>query len=566
MTSANSATKKPLYIPYAGNTLLELPLLNKGGAFTEEERRHFNLHGLLPHAIESIEEQSQRSYQQYVSFNDAINKHIYLRNIQDTNETLFYHLIEHHLSEMMPIIYTPTVGEACQRFSDIYRRHRGIFLAYPDRGHIDDILQNVNKKNVKVIVITDGERILGLGDQGIGGMGIPIGKLSLYTACGGISPAYTLPITLDVGTNNPQLLNDPIYMGWNQPRITGDEYYAFVDEVIAAIQRRWPKALIQFEDFAQNNAMPLLNKYRDQICCFNDDIQGTAAVSVGSLIAASRAAGKQLKDQVVAFLGAGSAGSGIAEQIIAQMMYEGLSDAEARAQVFMVDRFGLITENQPNLLDFQRKLAQPPERVATWGNADDMISLLDVVKHAKPTVLIGVSGQPGLFTEEIIRTLTENCERPIVMPLSNPTSRVEAVPADILQWSEGKALIATGSPFAPVNYHGKIYKISQCNNSYIFPGIGLGVVASGATRVTDSMLMASSNALADCSPMLLDPTADLLPDLNEIQKVSKIIAFKVAKAAMLAGVAPVISDELLAEAIEANFWKPEYRSYRRITF
>jgi len=566
MTSANSATKKPLYIPYAGNTLLELPLLNKGGAFTEEERRHFNLHGLLPHAIESIEEQSQRSYQQYVSFNDAINKHIYLRNIQDTNETLFYHLIEHHLSEMMPIIYTPTVGEACQRFSDIYRRHRGIFLAYPDRGHIDDILQNVNKKNVKVIVITDGERILGLGDQGIGGMGIPIGKLSLYTACGGISPAYTLPITLDVGTNNPQLLNDPIYMGWNQPRITGDEYYAFVDEVIAAIQRRWPKALIQFEDFAQNNAMPLLNKYRDQICCFNDDIQGTAAVSVGSLIAASRAAGKQLKDQVVAFLGAGSAGSGIAEQIIAQMMYEGLSDAEARARVFMVDRFGLITENQPNLLDFQRKLAQPPERVAAWGNADDMISLLDVVKHAKPTVLIGVSGQPGLFTEEIIRTLTKNCERPIVMPLSNPTSRVEAVPADILQWSEGKALIATGSPFAPVNYHGKIYHISQCNNSYIFPGIGLGVVASGATRVTDSMLMASSNALADCSPMLLDPTADLLPDLNEIQKVSKIIAFKVAKAAMLAGVAPVISDELLAEAIEANFWKPEYRSYRRITF
>jgi len=566
MTSANSATKKPLYIPYAGNTLLELPLLNKGGAFTEEERRHFNLHGLLPHAIESIEEQSQRSYQQYVSFNDAINKHIYLRNIQDTNETLFYHLIEHHLSEMMPIIYTPTVGEACQRFSDIYRRHRGIFLAYPDRGHIDDILQNVNKKNVKVIVITDGERILGLGDQGIGGMGIPIGKLSLYTACGGISPAYTLPITLDVGTNNPQLLNDPIYMGWNQPRITGDEYYVFVDEVIAAIQRRWPKALIQFEDFAQNNAMPLLNKYRDQICCFNDDIQGTAAVSVGSLIAASRAAGKQLKDQVVAFLGAGSAGSGIAEQIIAQMMYEGLSDAEARARVFMVDRFGLITENQPNLLDFQRKLAQPPERVAAWGNADDMISLLDVVKHAKPTVLIGVSGQPGLFTEEIIRTLTKNCERPIVMPLSNPTSRVEAVPADILQWSEGKALIATGSPFAPVNYHGKIYHISQCNNSYIFPGIGLGVVASGATRVTDSMLMASSNALADCSPMLLDPTADLLPDLNEIQKVSKIIAFKVAKAAMLAGVAPVISDELLAEAIEANFWKPEYRSYRRITF
>ncbi|MHA3116646.1 NAD-dependent malic enzyme [Acinetobacter sp. ANC 4635] len=565
MTSATQK-KHPLYIPYAGNTLLELPLLNKGSAFSEDERTRFNLHGLIPHVIETIEEQSQRSYQQYSAFHDAINKHIYLRNIQDTNETLFFRLLEDHLAEMMPIIYTPTVGEACQQFSDIYRRHRGVFISYPDREHIDDILQNVNRKNVKVIVITDGERILGLGDQGIGGMGIPIGKLSLYTACGGISPAYTLPITIDVGTNNQQLLNDPIYMGWRQPRISGDEYYSFVDEVIRGIRRRWPKALIQFEDFAQKNAMPLLNKYRDEICCFNDDIQGTAAVSVGSLIAASRAAGKQLKDQKITFLGAGSAGCGIAEQIVAQMVAEGLSDAEARQRVFMVDRFGLITENQPNLLDFQRKLAQKPETVASWAQADEMISLLDVVKHAKPTVLIGVSGQPGLFTEEIIRTLAANCERPIVLPLSNPTSRVEAVPADILNWTDGKALIATGSPFAPVNYQGKLYNICQCNNSYIFPGIGLGVIAAGATRVTDSMLMASSNALADCSPMLQDPNADLLPEIDEIQKVSHVIAFKVAKAAMDAGVAPVISDELLMENIEKNFWKPEYRQYKRVPF
>lgn len=565
MTSATQK-KHPLYIPYAGNTLLELPLLNKGSAFSEDERTRFNLHGLIPHVIETIEEQSQRSYQQYSAFHDAINKHIYLRNIQDTNETLFFRLIEDHLAEMMPIIYTPTVGEACQQFSDIYRRHRGVFISYPDREHIDDILQNVNRKNVKVIVITDGERILGLGDQGIGGMGIPIGKLSLYTACGGISPAYTLPITIDVGTNNQQLLNDPIYMGWRQPRISGDEYYSFVDEVIRGIRRRWPKALIQFEDFAQKNAMPLLNKYRDEICCFNDDIQGTAAVSVGSLIAASRAAGKQLKDQKITFLGAGSAGCGIAEQIVAQMVAEGLSDAEARERVFMVDRFGLITENQPNLLDFQRKLAQKLEAVASWAQADEMISLLDVVKHAKPTVLIGVSGQPGLFTEEIIRTLAANCERPIVLPLSNPTSRVEAVPADILNWTDGKALIATGSPFAPVNYQGKLYNICQCNNSYIFPGIGLGVIAAGATRVTDSMLMASSNALADCSPMLQDPNADLLPEIDEIQKVSRVIAFKVAKAAMDAGVAPVISDELLIENIEKNFWKPEYRQYKRVPF
>ena len=566
MTTANLLQKRPLYIPYAGNSLLELPLLNKGSAFSEEERTRFNLHGLIPHVIENIEEQTQRSYQQYCAFSDAINKHIYLRNIQDTNETLFYHLIEQHLSEMMPIIYTPTVGEACQRFSDIYRRHRGIFISYPDRAHIDDIVQNINKKNVKVIVITDGERILGLGDQGIGGMGIPIGKLSLYTACGGISPAYTLPITLDVGTNNPQLLNDPIYMGWNQPRINGEEYYQFVDQVLDAVKRRWPKALIQFEDFAQKNAMPLLNKYRDQICCFNDDIQGTAAVSVGSLIAASRAAGKQLKDQIIAFLGAGSAGCGIAEQIVAQMVVEGLSDAEARARVFMVDRFGLFTDNQPNLLDFQSKLAQSTERVTAWGNAEGIISLLDVIQHAKPTVLIGVSGQPGLFTEEVIKALAANCERPIVLPLSNPTSQVEAFPADILEWTEGKALIATGSPFEPVNYQGKIYNISQCNNSYIFPGIGLGVIAAGATRVTDSMLIASSNALADCSPLLKDPNADLLPDLNEIQQVSKFIAFKVAKAAMDAGVAPALDDQALQLAIEANFWKPEYRDYKRVTF
>ena len=564
--TAETPAKRPLYIPYAGNTLLELPLLNKGSAFSEDERTRFNLHGLIPHIVETIEEQSQRSYQQFTAFNTAINKHIYLRNIQDTNETLFYRLISDHMAEVMPIIYTPTVGEACQRFSDIYRRHRGVFLSYPDREHIDAILHNVVRKNVKVIVITDGERILGLGDQGIGGMGIPIGKLSLYTACGGISPAYTLPITIDVGTNNQQLLNDPIYMGWRKPRISGEEYYNFVDEVIQGIRRRWPKALIQFEDFAQKNAMPLLTKYRDNICCFNDDIQGTAAVSVATLIAASRAAGKHLKDQTVAFLGAGSAGCGIAEQIVAQMMFEGLTEEQARARVLMVDRFGLITENQPNLLDFQRKLAQKPDLVAHWGNAEDTISLLDVVKNAKPTVLIGVSGQPGLFTEEVIKALHANCERPVVLPLSNPTSRVEAMPADIIEWTNGQALIATGSPFAPVNYKGHIYNISQCNNSYIFPGIGLGVIAANATRVTDSMLMASSNALADCSPMLTDLNADLLPDVNEIQKVSKIIAFQVAKAAMDAGVAPRISDEDLQASIERNFWKPEYRQYKRVPF
>lgn len=564
METNSSVLTRPLYIPYAGNMLLELPLLNKGSAFTLHERRKFNLFGLIPDAIETIDEQSHRSYQQYSAFNTEINKHIYLRNIQDTNETLFYHLIGNHLTEMMPIIYTPTVGEACQRFSDIYRRHRGIFISYPDRDHIDEILHNVNRRNVKIIVITDGERILGLGDQGIGGMGIPIGKLSLYTACGGISPAYTLPITLDVGTNNQQLINDPLYMGYRQPPISGEEYYNFVDRVIQAIQRRWPNVLIQFEDFAQKNAMPLLEKYRDKICCFNDDIQGTAAVTIGSLIAASRATKKQLKDQIIAFLGAGSAGCGIAERIVSQMVREGLSEAEARKRIFMVDRYGLITENQPNLLDFQYKLVQKLDNTPLWENKSDAISLLDVVKHAKPTVLIGVSGQPGLFTKDVIEALVENTEYPIVFPLSNPTCRAEAVPSDIIEWTKGKALIATGSPFAPVLYQDRIYNISQCNNSYIFPGIGLGVIASGARRVTENMLMAAANALADCSPKLQNPEADLLPDLSQIQQISKIIALKVAQAAMHDEIAPKMSLIELEQKIEDNFWKPEYRTYSRI--
>ncbi|MBE8597661.1 NAD-dependent malic enzyme [Xenorhabdus sp. BG5] len=559
-------SKRPLYIPYAGPILLEFPLLNKGSAFTEEERSNFNLHGLLPQAVETIEEQAERAYRQYCDFKNDIDRHIYLRNIQDTNETLFYRLLDAHLSEMMPIIYTPTVGAACEHFSDIYRRARGLFISYPNRAYIDDMLQNATKQNVKVIVVTDGERILGLGDQGIGGMGIPIGKLSLYTSCGGISPAYTLPVVLDVGTNNPQLLNDPLYMGWRHPRITGKEYDEFVDEFIQAVKRRWPNVLLQFEDFAQNNAMPLLNRYRDELCCFNDDIQGTAAVALGSLIAASRAAGRQLKDQTVTFLGAGSAGCGIAEQIIAQMKSEGLSDEQARARVFMVDRFGLLTDKLPNLLDFQSALVQKSSALQSWDVTSDSLSLMDVVRNAKPTVLIGVSGQSGLFSEEIIREMHKHCERPIVMPLSNPTSRVEARPEDIINWTEGKALVATGSPFAPVKYDGQEYPIAQCNNSYIFPGIGLGVIAAGAKRVTDDMLMAASRALADRSPLAQTGSGPLLPLIDDIQDVSRKIAKEVAKKAQIQGVAIVTSEDALDEAIERNFWKPEYRVYKRTSF
>ncbi|PFG56001.1 NAD-dependent malic enzyme [Vibrio sp. ES.051] len=558
--------KRPLYIPYAGPALLATPLLNKGSAFSAEERSSFNLEGLLPESTETIQEQVERAYQQYKSFESDMDKHIYLRNIQDTNETLYYRLVQNHISEMMPIIYTPTVGAACENFSNIYRRGRGLFISYPNRDRIDDLLNNAANHNVKVIVVTDGERILGLGDQGIGGMGIPIGKLSLYTACGGISPAYTLPIVLDVGTNNPQRLADPMYMGWRHPRITGAEYDAFVEEFIQAVQRRWPDALIQFEDFAQKNAMPLLERYKDRVCCFNDDIQGTAAVTVGSLLAACKAAGTQLSKQRITFLGAGSAGCGIAEAIIAQMVSEGISDAEARSQVYMVDRWGLLQEGMPNLLDFQQRLVQKHSNTKEWENEGNGFSLLDVMRNAKPTVLIGVSGAPGLFSQEVIEEMHKHCKRPIVFPLSNPTSRVEATPNDIIRWTNGEALVATGSPFEPVVHEGRSYPIAQCNNSYIFPGIGLGVLAVNAKRVTDEMLMESSRALATCSPLAINGHGALLPPLEEIHSVSKKIAFAVGKKAIEQGVALEITDEALNVAIEQSFWQPVYRRYKRTAF
>ncbi|EMK3669932.1 NAD-dependent malic enzyme [Vibrio parahaemolyticus] len=558
--------KRPLYIPYAGPALMATPLLNKGSAFSAEERSSFNLEGLLPETTETIQEQVERAYQQYKSFESDMDKHIYLRNIQDTNETLFYRLVQNHISEMMPIIYTPTVGAACENFSNIYRRGRGLFISYPNRDRIDDLLNNAANHNVKVIVVTDGERILGLGDQGIGGMGIPIGKLSLYTACGGISPAYTLPIVLDVGTNNPQRLADPMYMGWRHPRITGPDYDAFVEEFIQAVQRRWPDALIQFEDFAQKNAMPLLERYKDRICCFNDDIQGTAAVTVGSLLAACKEAGTQLSKQRITFLGAGSAGCGIAEAIIAQMVSEGISDEKARSQVYMVDRWGLLQEGMPNLLDFQQRLVQKHSNTKEWENEGNGFSLLDVMRNAKPTVLIGVSGAPGLFSQEVIEEMHKHCKRPIVFPLSNPTSRVEATPNDIIRWTNGEALVATGSPFDPVVHEGRTYPIAQCNNSYIFPGIGLGVLAVNAKRVTDEMLMESSRALATCSPLAINGRGALLPPLEEIHLVSKKIAFAVAKKAIEQGVALEITDEALNDAIDQAFWQPVYRRYKRTAF
>ncbi|MEQ8952669.1 MAG: NAD-dependent malic enzyme [Gammaproteobacteria bacterium] len=559
-------SSKPIYISYAGPSLLETPLLNKGSAFTHDERLAFNLIGLLPPVYETIEEQVKRCYRQYCSFAEPINKHIYLRVVQDTNETLFYRLLTEHLVEMLPIVYTPTVGDACEHFSDIYRRARGIFVPYKDRNNFDDILHSVTKDKVRVVVITDGERVLGLGDQGIGGMGIAIGKLSLYTACGGISPAYTLPIALDVGTNNQKLLDDPMYMGMRKPRISEDEYNTFVDSFIDALNDRWPGVLIQFEDFAQPNAMPLLQRHRHKVCCFNDDIQGTAAVTLGTLMAACRKKGESLGEQRFVFLGAGSAGSGIAELMVTAMVSEGMSEADARARVFMVDKDGLVTDDMDGLMDFQQKLAQPPETWQKWQLASGAKhpDLLDVVSNVQPTVLIGASGIPGLFTEEVIRTMYRTCSQPIVFPLSNPSRQIEAHPQDVIEWTDGQAIVATGSPFDNVKYNGKQYEISQCNNSYIFPGIGLGVVACYASRISDEMLMVASTTLAEMAPESRNPEDGILPPLTSLKDISREIAFAVAKMAQDQDLCLAFSDEEILQSIDQNFWLPRYRNYKRV--
>ena len=560
------STLKPVYISYAGPSLLETPLLNKGSAFSAEERHAFNLIGLLPPAYETIDEQVERCYRQYCSFDTPINKHVYLRTVQDNNETLFYRLLSEHLVEMLPIIYTPTVGDACQHFSDIYRSARGIFVSWEERDYLDDILHSVTKDKVKVVVVTDGERVLGLGDQGIGGMGIAIGKLSLYTACGGISPAYTLPIALDVGTNNPRALNGPRYMGTRHPRIGKQQYNRFVDQFIDALQTRWPGVLIQFEDFAQPNAMPVLQRHRRRVCCFNDDIQGTAAITLGSLLAACRKKGEALTDQRLVFTGAGSAGCGIAELLVVAMVQQGLDEAQARSRIFMVDKEGLLVAGTAGLKDFQAPLAQPPTAIADWkrltpaGNP----TLLEVLDNARASVLIGVSGIAGLFTKAVVTTLYAHCPNPVIFPLSNPSRHAEAHPADLIQWTEGNAIVATGSPFDTVAYQGRQYEVSQCNNSYIFPGIGLGVISCKASRITDQMLMVASTTLAELAPRSTDPTRGILPPLTALQDISRKIAFAVATVAQREGFALTTTADELHRHIADNFWEPAYRPYRRI--
>ncbi|HEY0139119.1 MAG TPA: NAD-dependent malic enzyme, partial [Nannocystis sp.] len=497
---------------------------------------------------------------------NPLERYAFLRDLQDVNETLFYALLVRYAPELLPIVYTPTVGEGCQRFSEIWRRPRGLFLSYPNRHRIADMFASPRYDRVRVIVVSDGERILGLGDQGTGGMGIPIGKLSLYTACAGIHPERTLPIFLDVGTDNPDRLNDPMYVGWRSRRIRGAEYDDFVERFIVAVQQRWPDALLQWEDFANQNAGRLLDAYRDRLCSFNDDIQGTAAVAAGTLLSAMAVTRVPLTEQRIAIVGAGSAGCGIAALLLRAMIAAGLSEAAARERFYALDRDGLLVEGMPGIRPAQEPFVQRRQAVAGWTRENpDFIGLVDVARNARPTVLIGVSGQPGAFSEAAIRAMAASVERPVIFPLSNPTSRAEAVPDDLMRWTDGRALIGTGSPFAPVPWGGREVAIAQTNNSYVFPGVGLGILASGARRVTDAMFTAAARALATLSPALADPTAPLLPAVSELRRVAVVVAQAVGLQAQADGVAEPCSPDELARRITAQVWEPEYRPYRRVS-
>jgi malate dehydrogenase (oxaloacetate-decarboxylating) len=550
----------------SGLDLIRNPLLNKGTAFTDAERTAFALHGLLPPHIGTLDEQVARRLKALRSQPAAFQQYSFLRDLQDSNETLFYALLTRNIEEIMPLVYTPTVGEGCQRFSEIWRKPRGLFLSYPNRHRIREILAHPRYDLVRVIVVSDGERILGLGDQGAGGMGIPIGKLALYTACGGIRPDFTLPVLLDVGTDNAERRADPIYIGWSHERVRGAAYDDFVETFVEAVRERWPFVLLQWEDFAGSNAGPLLERYRDRLCTFNDDIQGTAAVAAGTLLAAVSVTGIPLTGQRIALLGAGSAGGGIASLLIAAMVQAGLSEPEARGRFYAIGRNGLLLEDTPDLRDSQRQFALPRSTVAGWNLRNPhAIGMLDVIENARPTALIGVTGQPGVFTEEMVRAMARVAERPMIFPLSNPTSRSEADPADIMRWTDCRALIATGSPFPPVERNGKQVPVDQCNNSYIFPGVGLGVLAVHARRVTDAMFMAAAKALSELSPVHHDREARLLPALTNIRAVSVAVATAVAKQACKERLAEECDEDTLGARIHANVWEPVYRAYELLT-
>ena len=543
-----------------GMDLLNRQGLNKGTAFTDAERAALGLHGLLPPHVETLDQQAVRAYEAYQRKTEDLERHIYLRALQDTNDVLFYRLLLDHIEEMTPMVYTPVVAAACQQFSHIYRRPRGLFISYPLRDAIPALLSSRPNPDVDVIVVTDGERILGIGDQGAGGLGIPIGKLSLYTLVGGIRPERTLPIVLDVGTNNTERLKDPEYLGWRHERITGQAYFDFIDQFVQAVKHELPNTCLQWEDFATPHARPILERYRDQLLTFNDDIQGTAAVALGAILGAVKVAGRPLKDQQLVMLGAGSAGIGVADLLRAAMRDAGLSDDDARRHFWIVDKDGLLHSERTDLTDEQRVYAQPRDRVSGWFSGRNSIGLADVIGKIDATILIGLSTARGAFTESVVHEMARKVERPIIFPLSNPTSKSEATADDLIRWTDGRALVATGSPFAPVALGGRKIPIAQCNNIFIFPAMGLGVVAAGARRVTDSMILAAARALGEKSPALRDPAASLLPALQQLRDVAAHIATAVGRQAQRDGVAPKISDAELAARVAETQWAPAYAS------
>jgi malate dehydrogenase (oxaloacetate-decarboxylating) len=547
-----------------GMELLERPLLNKGTAFTEEERAEFGLHGILPPHLETLDEQVARAYEAYKRKDEDLERHIYLRALQDANEILFYRLLLDHIEEMTPMVYTPIVALACEQFSHIYRRPRGLFISYPLRDFIPQLLRNRPNKDVDVIVVTDGERILGIGDQGAGGLGIPIGKLSLYTLIGGIRPERTLPIVLDVGTNNTERLKDPEYLGWRHERVAGQAYFDFVDRFVQAVKQELPGTCLQWEDFATPHARPILNRYRDQLLTFNDDIQGTSAVALGAILAAVKVTGKSLKEQQIVMLGAGSAGIGVADGLRAAMREEGLTEQEAQSRFWVIDKDGLLHSGRKELTLEQVVYAQPENSVFGWPRTSNgQIGLADVIGRINATILIGLSTVGGAFSEPIVREMARKVARPIIFPLSNPTSKSEAKAKDLIQWTDGRALVASGSPFAPVSYGGRKILIAQCNNIYIFPAMGLAAVASGARRVTEPMMLAAARALAENSPALKDASSSLLPPLTEIRGVAAEIAFAVGMQAQKDGVAPKINEDELRRRVLNTQWTPAYPLYGR---
>lgn len=556
---------KHIVTDLTGYDLLGDPKLNKGCAFTQEERALFKLEGLLPLQVETLEQQVARMYAQYNEHRSNLGKNIYLNVLHDYNETLFYKLVSQNLEEMLPIIYTPTVGEAVERFSMELRKPSGIYISYPDRDHIERILENrLATTAVDLIVVTDGEAVLGIGDQGIGGINISSAKLMVYTLCGGINPHRVMPIQLDVGTNNPHLLADPMYLGWRHERISGQAYDDFVDAFVTAIKKKIPNVFLHWEDVGRDNAHRILTHYREQICTFNGDIQGTGAVALATVLAGVEASRIPLSQQRIIIFGAGTAGIGIADQIYSALRRSGLSEKEAHERFWLIDRPGLLTTQSDPLLPFQRPYARRPEETSTWSLRDpDFIGLYDVVHNIKPTLLIGCSTMGGSFTEEIIREMANHVETPIIMPLSNPTTKAEAKPEDILTWTRGKALIATGSPFPEVYYDHRLIRISQSNNAFAFPGIGLGAIVSKANYLSDDMLWAATQALRDCSPVIQNPTAPLLPKLVEATWVSKKVALAVAEQARREGLSQVDTKTDFQKLIQEAVWEPKYYPYRK---